>query len=200
MMSRRYYGTAGSSFWPLLLLFWVACPSHGDKAGAPREIDPPVVHADQAKPDDRKAEAKQDDRKAEAKQDDTHGRGGETGEEPSGEKEPPDLGGGEKAGDEAGTPPKGPRPKGKDGCVRGQMRFEGGCLSKERVSRLLKQREAAAMEKVRKAQTSTEAGEAAYDLIQHHTQQMGKVEDDLDEIIEQLEKENKERDKTGGLP
>ena len=96
----------------------------------------------------------------------------------------------------------GPEPglssKGKDGCRRGQMRFDGKCMSKDRVSKILDKRGAAAREKMKNAKKPQQTAEASYDMIKQQTQQMGKVEDDLDEIIEQLEREKAEKAEKGG--
>lgn len=72
------------------------------------------------------------------------------------------------------------------------MRFEGKCVFKDRVSKILDRREARVLSKVKKANKPQQVVEATYELIEQQTQQMGKVEDDLDEIIEQLEWERAE--------
>ena len=167
MRSRRYYSVAGSS----LLLLTIGCPSQDAKRDA-RRAEPAsqvgeLVSGDAAQ---------------------TGGVHDSTGvpEHPGTDMFPAAADG----GDEAGVP--GPSLKGKDGCRRNQMRFEGKCVFKDRVSKILDRREARVLSKVKKANKPQQVVEATYELIEQQTQQMGKVEDDLDEIIEQLEWERAE--------
>ena len=176
MRSRSYYAIAGSS---LSLLIFSCLVSKADDRKA-----------------DAKADAKADDRKEDAKEDVP---GTDTGEELHGFPEAGDDDGGDEAGaSETGAPmPKsgaGTSLKGADGCRKGQMPFDGICLSKDRVSEILDQRGAEALAKVKNANQPQQTAEAAYDLIEQQTYQVDKVEDDLDEIIEQLKQENAERD------
>ena len=123
---------------------------------------------------------------------------GETGSEHVGTSGFPAAGDGDGDGEDDSGPEPGPSSKGKDGCRRGQMRFDGKCMSKDRVSKILDKRGAAAREKVKNAKKPQQTAEASYDMIKQQTQQMGKVEDDLDEIIEQLEREKAEKAEEGG--
>lgn len=82
-------------------------------------------------------------------------------------------------------------------CPTGEMDFEGKCVNKERVDKILDKRKKAALDKVKTAKKPKQTADAAYDLLEQQTAQVDKVEDDLDEIIEQL-KEEKRAEKKGG--
>lgn|GEM_PF-5331708 len=97
-----------------------------------------------------------------------------------------------------GSPPedgvsKTKRPeRGRDGCRLGEMRFEGECWSKKYVKMLLKRREQEALEKVQKARDVADAAQGARDLLEQKTVQMDKVEDDLDEILDEFRRQQEE--------
>jgi len=76
-----------------------------------------------------------------------------------------------------------------DGCFVGELQFEGRCVDKKRVSEIVEKREAYAIEKVKKAKRPEQKALATHDLLEQQIVQADKVEDDLDEIIEQLEEE-----------
>lgn len=80
-------------------------------------------------------------------------------------------------------------PRKNDGCVVGELSFEGHCVDKERVSEIVEKRETQAIEKVKRAKRPEQKALAAHDFLEQQIVQADKVEDDLDEIIEQLEKE-----------
>jgi len=183
MTSKSYYTIAGSSF----LLLMIGCPTLDSKRDEPLYD---VVGADAKAADAKKADSLPEHHNTSTDDD--------AGVEP--EPEPLDTGDTGDTGD-VGAPVG---LKGTDGCHKGEMPFEGICLPKDHVGKILDKREAQVMEKVMGANTPKQAGQAAYDLIEHQAQQMDKVEDDLDEIIQQLEREQdakkKPDDGKGGLP
>jgi hypothetical protein len=202
MRSRSYYAIAGSSF----LLLTIACTTQTAKPDAKRAD--PVVQADA------KADTKHDEKKAEDSKGwhgirpiNMVGIPGDDGGELHGFPEAADdggegTGGHPEAADGGEVEP--PRPKGKDGCREGHMRFDGKCMSKDRVSKILDKRADEAMAKVKEATKPKETAQASHDLIEQQIYQMDKAEDDLDEIIEQLQREQDAKpepdDKKGGLP
>lgn len=187
MKSRSCYAIAASSF-----LLLGACPS-GEK-GDSVDADPVVQTTRDVKADEKKA----DEKKAESKEE-AHGQqysyssGGGVGEDEgtdSGEPVVEDTG--EEAAEDTGADASAPPTK--DGCKRGHMKFEGKCLSKERVSKILETRDEAVKEKVQTAKDPKEQAEASYDLLEQQIAHMDKTEDDLDEILEQLRLEQLERE------
>lgn len=107
-----------------------------------------------------------------------------------------DGGGGEDSGfDEAGGLDGGAAlPEGdQDVCLKGSMVFEGRCISKTEVERLLEHREQQALKRVQQAKMPHDVADAAHDLLEKQIAQVDKAEDDLDEIIAELKKENRER-------
>lgn len=82
--------------------------------------------------------------------------------------------------------------KTKDGCAVGAMPFEGKCVNKGKIDRILERRERKALKRVQKAHKPQQMADAAGELIEQQIAQMGKAEDDLDEILEQLRAEDLE--------
>lgn len=87
--------------------------------------------------------------------------------------------------------PAEPAPLRDDGCVDGEMPFEGSCRPKEEVQKVLRRREREALAKVQQARRPGQAAEAANDLLEQQISQAAKSEDDLDEIIEMLREEKR---------
>jgi hypothetical protein len=187
MRSKSYYAIAGSS----ILLLTLGCLSNSAKK-PDRRADPAVAAASA------KADQKKDEKKAEDKADDGgfgYGDGeetgtanaeagavppdasGETGEEPFGEPESLD------------GPPPSTKPR-HDGCKKGAMKFEGKCLNKDRVEKILEKRDEEVKQRVYDAKSPQQQADAAHDLLEQQIAQMDKTEDDLDEIIQQLQEEN----------
>ena len=79
-------------------------------------------------------------------------------------------------------------------CPQGEMLFEGACTPKDEVSKILAMRERQALEKYRKAKEPKEAAKAAQELLEQQVVQVGKTEDDLDEIIGMLQEEQKKEE------
>ena len=89
---------------------------------------------------------------------------------------------------------EGPLPiSGDDGCLEGQMPFEGQCTDKKEVERVLEVRAKRAKKKMKKARGVKEKAKAVNDMLEQQIQQVDKAEDDLDEIIDQLEREREEK-------
>jgi len=194
MRSRSCYATAASSgrLW-VPLLFCVACLGQDGKQDDGRAAARDRTHAADVGTDEHKADEKRDEKKADEKIPPEHGPDAADGGEETGDA---DTGSAEETG--------GPE-LADDGCELGEMVFEGRCTSKERVSKLLDGRKAEALERVQLASKPKQAVDSAYDLIEQQTYQMDKVEDDLDEIIEQLKREQEQAkhvpddpDKKGG--
>lgn len=184
MRSRSYYAIAGSS----LLLLTIACQPNGKRDA--KRVDP-TVKVIQTDPipedvhDPTGDEKKAGDEKGDGDSGEPHGTdGGEEG-----------TSGHPAAADGGDAPPEPEDGKGKDGCRKGHMPFEGKCVSKDRVGKILEKREEEALAKVHDAKKPKQTAQASYDLIEQQTQQIEKVEDDLDEIIEQLEKEREAKEK-----
>jgi hypothetical protein len=87
-------------------------------------------------------------------------------------------------------------------CPTGEMDFEGKCVNKIKVDKVLDKRKKKALDRVKAAKKPKQTADASYDLLEQNTAQVDKMEDDLDEIIEQLQQEKKEEelDKKGGRP
>lgn len=187
MRSRSYYAIAVSSF----LLLTTSCFAQKAKQDDPGErptVDVPI----DVRPDEKKA----DEKKADVKEDPPPDETGDGPEDTSGH--PAAADGGDETGDDGETGAAvgtSPSHKGKDGCHPGQMRFDGKCLSKDRVAKILDRREEEALAKVKHANKPKQVADAAYELIEQQTQQVEKVEDDLDEIIEQLKQEKAQKEK-----
>lgn len=202
MRSKSYYATVvGSSF----LLLLISCLS--SQSTKVDERDSPTAAAVVASSDD-------GDKPEDAYEDEAGAglagmsSGGESGEELFGFPEAADDDGGSVEATTTGEEPlptaskKKKKRKQKDGCYLGSMRFEGKCLDKRKVSKILDERSLAAMAKVQKAHKPEQVADAAYDLIEQQIAQMDKTEDDLDEMIEQLQDEKREeaQAKKGGRP
>lgn len=80
-------------------------------------------------------------------------------------------------------------------CGIGEMLFEGKCLPKETVNRILEEREQKALAKLKMAKEAPQQAKAVQELLEQQVVQVSKNEDDLDEIIEMLKEENKQLDK-----
>lgn len=78
-----------------------------------------------------------------------------------------------------------------DPCPAGQRRYEGTCRPRKAVANDIERRERDALASVRKAQTTKELVDAQHELLQQQVQQVGQVEQDLDEILELLREENR---------
>ena len=171
MRSRSYYAIAGSS----CLLLLLACSSHSAEKTDER-VDPTIVAVPE-KQDEKKAEARPDEGRAGRDEGPVPSidTGAHTGEEPDGDPELPTA------------PSSKPR---LDGCKKGEMRFDGKCLSKKRVEKILEKRDEEVKQKVQDAKNPQQQANAAHDLLQQQIVQMEKTEDDLDEITVQLKEEN----------
>jgi hypothetical protein len=174
MRSRSYYAIAGSSF----LLLTISCMTQGTKV------------------EEKKADVRPTG--------ETVPVGSEAGDEGDVKK---DI-----AFDDTGSPFHGMLPVGDTGeavaqlpdhiqqmvdeppdmvCPTGEMDFEGKCVNKEEVDKVLHKRKKIALDKVKTAKRPKQTADASYDLLEQQTAQVDKVEDDLDEIIEQLKEEKK---------
>lgn len=178
MRSRSYYAIAASS----LLLLLTACPAGDAKSDG----------------DDRKtASAKADDRvehKADEAKDaaDSGTLEGDSGEPPpEGEDTGEHEDDGEDEGD--GVPLTAGTSGRKHDCEPGSMPFEGKCTPKDRIAEIVEQREDDALMRVQTAKKPDQTAEAVHDLLEQQIYQVGKAEDDLDEIIEQLRREKEEK-------
>lgn len=83
-------------------------------------------------------------------------------------------------------------------CPDGQMGFEGSCVDKTKVDRIIDTRKKKALDRVKAAKQGKQTADATYDLLEQQTAQVDKVEDDLDEIIEQLKEEKRAEKKEKG--
>lgn len=173
MKSRSYFVSAIGSF--LLLAACNPIPTDGGK----------VSKADE------KADVKADEKKADVKVDIKAGDsgdvllGGDSGEvSTSGYPAMADDGGASEYETDGAN----------DGCGRGEMVFEGSCVSKQRVSEILEERETQAVAKVKTAKRPQEQAQAATELIEQQMYQIDKHADDFDEIIEQLKQEKLEKE------
>lgn len=181
MRSKSYYATVvGSSF-----LLLIACTTQCAKPE--HRADPALVAAE--KQDEKQDEKKADEKKAETKG--VHGYGSVITTGPM--EDGGDETGGESHGDTPAMGDGGPRSthkKTKDGCRPGAMRFEGKCLNKRKVQKILDKRDEEIKKKVQDATNAQQQADAAHDFLEQQIAQMDKTEDDLDEIIEQLKEEN----------
>ena len=84
-------------------------------------------------------------------------------------------------------------------CPTGEMGFEGLCTHKDEVEKVLDKRKKIALDRVQSAKKPQQTADAAYDLLEQNTAQVDKMEDDLDEIIEQLKEEKKAEEMGKGL-
>ena len=181
MRSRSYYAIAGSSF----LLLSISCMTQSKKPeDRPDRMVEGIADAVDAKADDKKA----DDKKAEDPGDDG-------GWEPHGHPEALDSGEAASSDEGGAAPPDatgGLEPQ-IDGCALEAMQFEGKCTPKDKVEKILDRRERIALDKYQKAKKPQQAAEAAHDLLEQQVAQSGKMEDDLDEILEVLRKEKRQK-------
>jgi hypothetical protein len=119
-------------------------------------------------------------------------------EEPHGDKqsghEIENSGAQDETGGEEAVPPH------RDGCGADEMLFEGECRPKEKVKKVLDEREREALEKYHKAAKLQQAAEAAHELLEQQVAQVEKAEDDLDEILEILREEQKREGAEKGGP
>jgi hypothetical protein len=169
MKLRSYSVTVTGSFFLLL-----GCLSQSTDHRPVSKADAKGIES----PEDRKEDRKADDKKAE----DVKGEYGSA--------TPPDVLW-PAMGDDSGTvePPDEITDGANDGCDEGEMVFEEVCTSKDRVGKVLKQRETEAVAKVKTAKRPKEQAEAAHDLMEQQMYQIDKHADDFDEIIEQLKQE-----------
>jgi len=187
MRSRRYSSIVGSSF----LLLLVSCLSQSAKdeqASDPKvRMTAPSIH------DFDPAKAKSPEPVPSEPAPSEPETGTEEGDGVETEDPGPAAGDGGHAA--SGVPKISKRPKGRrpNGCLKGQMRFEGKCLRKKFVEMLLEQREEEAKRKIEEAEDPKQQISAANELIEQQISQMEESEDDLEEMIEKLEEEKRNK-------
>lgn len=187
MRSRSYSAIVHSS----LLLFSISClsqSSNEDGAALPdRFVD--LDEEDLQKSDEKHVEVQGSEtgsREAEAASD---------GEEEESEGEGVEGTGGEESISEKANGGVSSKKR----CSLGSMVFEGKCHDKQKVKKIVEEREKKALAKVKKAKPE-ETADAARELLEQQIVQIDKAEDDLDEIIEQLREEKNLRDAQAVLP
>lgn len=172
MKSRSYSAVASSS----LLLLSISCLApKDDKHEDVTQVSVVDAGVDDGKADEKAEEAKADDGSEEPHED----------EQSSHEAE--DSGAQDETGGETAPAPR-------DGCGADEMHFEGECRPKEKIKKVLDEREREALEKYHKAAKPQQAAEAAHELLEQQVAQVEKAEDDLDEILEILREEQKRDD------
>jgi hypothetical protein len=97
-------------------------------------------------------------------------------------------------------------PKGSKGsrCRPGYAKFEGDCLSSKQADYLAEKRDEEHLAELAAADGELEKSQVQQQILEDQAEQMGKYEDDLDEILEKLEEKKKKGEgpfgKKGGDP